>query len=67
MREMICPRCGAGYTERPAMSRVNNVPICPMCGHREALDEAVGHGIMSRKEADDIITKIREAYRGRTE
>lgn len=38
----VCPRCGATYTEYPAMSRVKPYgPICPDCGVREAL-ESIG-------------------------
>lgn len=38
----VCPRCGATYTEYPAMSRVKPYgPICTDCGVREAL-ESIG-------------------------
>ena len=37
----ICPKCGQAYTARPALSRVDNSPICPDCGTREAL-ESIG-------------------------
>lgn len=35
----ICPRCGQAYYEAPALSRIDNqMPICPDCGTREALE-----------------------------
>ena len=34
----VCPKCGAFYYERPAISRLDNsTAICPDCGTREAL------------------------------
>lgn len=36
----ICPKCGKTYTERPAISRIDNSEICPECGVLEALDAA---------------------------
>ena len=51
----VCPKCGAVYHDRPAISRVDNSTlICPDCGTREALmtlgiDEA---------EQDEIIQAI---------
>ena len=34
----ICPKCGRTYTERSALSRVDNkTAICPTCGTMEAL------------------------------
>ena len=34
----ICPWCGKGYTEPPALSRTDNkTDICPECGMMEAL------------------------------
>lgn len=34
-----CPKCGHLYSERPALSRVDNATlICPDCGTQEALD-----------------------------
>ena len=34
----ICPLCGQKYTDRPALSRVDNKTlICPDCGTRQAL------------------------------
>lgn len=33
-----CPICGQIYSERPAVSREDNItPICPDCGTRQAL------------------------------
>ena len=34
----VCPKCGAEYVGRPAISRTDNeTAICPDCGTREAL------------------------------
>lgn len=56
----ICPICGKGYTERPAISRADDeTPICPDCGTREALE---GIGI-SADEQDEIIGIIHRARR----
>lgn len=54
MNEQICPKCGRTYTERPAMARDNNGPICPDCGTREAL-ESIGVGA---EEQERIIATI---------
>lgn len=52
----ICPRCGKRYSERPAISRVDNrTEICPLCGTREALDSL---GI-AKLEQEQILTTIR--------
>ena len=37
---VICPNCGCGYDEYPAISRKDNkTEICPRCGEMEALNE----------------------------
>lgn len=54
----ICPKCGRAYTERPALSRVNNIQICPDCGTREAL-ETIG---VSTEEQEKIISIIHRNY-----
>lgn len=41
IRIRVCPKCGAEYKGVPALSRVDNSPICPDCGTREAL-ESIG-------------------------
>lgn len=50
----ICARCGQTYLGHPALSRVDNEPICPDCGTREAL-ESIGIG---RQEQDEILDTI---------
>lgn len=55
---MKCPKCGKNFTEPPAMSRIDNSSICPLCGNKEALDIAVQAGAMSKEEADKIIEKL---------
>ncbi len=53
MNTRICPKCGREYSQRPALSRVDNeTMICPDCGTREAL-EAVFHS--SKEEQDRIL------------
>ena len=59
-RISVCPRCGQTYTDRPATSRVDNSPICPDCGTREAL-ESIGVGTA---EQDKIIDTIHRCARG---
>ena len=34
----VCPKCGKGYDDYPAMSRIDGTDICPDCGVREALE-----------------------------
>lgn len=42
----ICPKCGREYSERPALSRVDNkTDICPDCGIKEALEAYAKAGI----------------------
>lgn len=40
MKARTCPICKKEYYSAPAMSRKDSTPICPMCGHREALEAA---------------------------
>ena len=50
-----CPKCGMLFSERGAVSRVDNVTIiCPDCGTREAL-ASMG---VSREEQEEIIETI---------
>lgn len=56
--QKICPKCGQSYTERPAISRADNLQICPDCGTREALD-AIG---VSTEEQEKIISIIHRNY-----
>ena len=54
-RAAVCPRCGKVYTDRPAISRVDDkTPICPDCGTREAL-ESIG---IDTTEQDKILRAI---------
>jgi transposase-like protein len=59
-RISVCPRCGQTYTDRPAISRADNTPICPDCGTREAL-ESIG---LDTAEQDKIIDTIHRCARG---
>lgn len=63
-KKRVCPRCGNEYDRPPAMSRVDRSPICPMCGHKEALQIAVEHGIMDEAQMEEILGAIKEAYSG---
>lgn len=38
----ICPRCGNGMDERPALSRRVSVSICSECGTEEAMADLRG-------------------------
>lgn len=58
-RISVCPRCGQTYTVRPAISRVDNTPICPDCGTREAL-ESIG---VDATEQEKIIDTIHRCQR----
>ena len=54
-RTAVCTRCGKVYTDRPAISRVDNkTPICPDCGTRESL-ESIG---IDTIEQDKILRAI---------
>ena len=55
---MKCSKCGKNFTEPPATSRIDNSPICSLCGSREALDAAVEAGAISKEESDEIINKL---------
>ena len=57
---MICPKCGKEFLEKPAMSRRDESEICPMCGHKEALDDAVSAGAMTENEANEILKALQE-------
>lgn len=41
IRIRVCPKCAKSYCGVPAISRVDNSPICPDRGTREAL-ESIG-------------------------
>ena len=50
-----CPKCGEQYSGRPAMSRIDNSSICPMCGYKEAV--AILPDEVQEKILDTIIEK----------
>ncbi len=57
---MRCPECGKVFTERPAISRVDNkTEICSECGYRQAM-ASIGVG---RQEQDKILSIIRTYVR----
>ena len=54
-----CPRCGASYTDYPALSRKDNKTLlCPDCGVREAL-ESLGLAVIEQNEILTIIHRHR--------
>ena len=57
---MICPKCGKEFSERPAMSRRDKSEICPRCGNKEALEDALDAGIMTEGEANEILEALEE-------
>ena len=55
-----CPKCGMLFSERGAVSRVDNVTIiCPDCGTREAL-ESIG---VDETEQEKILDTIHRCER----
>ena len=50
-----CPKCGKQYAERPAMSRIDSLPICRMCGYKEAV------AFLPDEMQDDILRAIQTA------
>lgn len=58
-QKAMCPKCGAEYFGRPALSRTDGTTlICPDCGTREALD-SIG---ISEKEQDEILAVIHRHF-----
>lgn len=55
---MKCSKCNKEFTEAPALSRRDNTEICPLCGSKEALEDAVGAGLITKKLADIILEKL---------
>ena len=54
-----CPRCGASYTDYPALSRKDNKTLlCPDCGVREAL-ESLGLAVIEQNEILQILHRRR--------
>ena len=56
---MKCPKCGKGFTEKPAVSRINNDLICPLCGQKEALDDAIAAGAISEEDSKEILKVLK--------
>lgn len=59
---MLCSKCGKEFSEHPATSRIDQKNICPMCGHREALDATVDAGVMTKEEAENILSVLEKNY-----
>lgn len=58
----ICPKCGKEYTERAAISRIDNSEICPECGALEALN-AVGYSEEEKEEGMKLVRESLEKVR----
>lgn len=57
-----CPKCGKLFSERGAVSRMDNVTIiCPDCGTREAL-ESIGVDETEQEKILDTIHSSLQAY-----
>ena len=59
---MICPKCKKEFFESLAMSRIDKSEICPLCGHRDALEDSVSAGAMSYKHANEILDILKSNY-----
>jgi ribosome-binding protein aMBF1 (putative translation factor) len=57
---MICNKCGSEIVGQPAISRIDESLICPLCGTREALETSVKNGNMTRESAEEIINIVKE-------
>lgn len=55
---MRCPKCNREFSERSAISRIDGSDICPLCGTKEAIDDAVKANMMTREDADTIIACV---------
>lgn len=54
---MKCPICGKEFFEKPTISRRDNREICPMCGIKEAMDDA-GFTDTEQQKVIEIINKL---------
>lgn len=59
---MLCKRCNKEFNGYPAISRKDKSKICPLCGHREALEDSVSAGAMSYKHANEILDILKSNY-----
>ena len=51
--KQICPICNKEYTERPALSRIDNkTGICPDCGYRQAIK-----ALVENKQYQEVLKK----------
>ena len=57
---MICPKCKKEFNDNPAISRRDKSEICPKCGYKEALEDAVKSGAMTQEVADLIYEQLNE-------
>lgn len=67
----VCPSCNQEYSERPALSRVDNMTkICPECGMKEAI-EVFNQYLLHKEEGwsnmrgfpnKETVERVREQY-----
>lgn len=58
-QKAVCPKCGAEYFGRPALSRMDGTTlICTDCGIKESLD-SIG---ISKAEQDEILAVIHRRF-----
>ena len=55
---MICPKCNKEFSKLPAMSRRDQSEICSLCAHKEALEDAVAAGAMTKESAEGILLTL---------
>lgn len=60
----ICPKCGKEYTEKPAISRIDNSEICPECWALEALD-AAGYSEEEKEKGMKLVRESLEKAKGK--
>ncbi|BCB40543.1 hypothetical protein BCJMU51_5461 [Bacillus cereus] len=57
-----CPKCGIGYSEYPAISRVDNkTEICPKCGQEEAYIPILLQKLMTPEEFRNFLKLSEDA------
>lgn len=56
----ICPKCNQKFNQRPAKSRIDGSEICPLCGHKEAIDIAYSNGVLNETETTEILKLLQD-------
>ena len=61
----VCPKCGHGYNDYPALSRKDNkTEICPRCGVKEAMDYADKNAEAVLAKVEKRIEQLEHMYKG---